>query len=195
MILLLIQHTYLSIPMWKLAIYHREGRFQNGIFFLIYLKQCFKFEVTLRWICCHPHIPISFGIIHLGESTTSGSLGVKDFNPLWTYKVRYISPYCMSPPSSVQVSDKVCDRSIQISDTYCTLLDGGSLPLHISQHVGRYSWFVSYSKRSHQGCLNRLDAPRSAITVFNPLLCRYICFTDKGSFPESVGQWQVVSSI
>ena len=54
-------------------------------------------------------------------------------------------------------------------DSGGTMLDGGSLAPHSSQHVGRHSSAVAYHKRSHHGCLGRPGAQGSAKSAFNPL--------------------------
>ena len=53
----------LSIPIWKLFIYHGEGCFQNDIFFFTWLEAAFHLGVNWRWICWHPHILIIISII------------------------------------------------------------------------------------------------------------------------------------
>ena len=59
-----------------------------------------------------------------------------------------------------------------------TMLEGGSLAPHSSQHVGRHSLVVFHHKRSCHGCFDRQGAQGSAISAFNPLaaqqcvLCR-----------------------
>ena len=61
-------------------------------------------------------------------------------------------------------------RSIQTSDSSCTLWNGDSLASHSSQHVPGHSSLVSYHEKSSQRCFSRLGALRSAITAFNPLV-------------------------
>ena len=63
MVLLLFQHTFLSISKWRLIICPRVRCFQCGIFSLRWLKQCFTFGVFQRWICWHPPIPLNVRII------------------------------------------------------------------------------------------------------------------------------------
>ena len=57
----------------------------------------------------------------------------------------------------------------QMVDSGDTMLDGGSLAPHSSQHVGRHSLAVPNHERSFHGCLVRPGAQGSAISVFNPL--------------------------
>ena len=49
------------------------------------------------------------------------------------------------------------------------MLDGGSLASHSSQHAGRCSLVVPYSKRSCHGCFGKPGTQGSAISAFNPL--------------------------
>ena len=70
-----------------------------------------------------------------------------------------------------------------------TLLDGGFSASHSSQHIGQHSSSVSGSKEAFHGCLSRLGAQYSAITVFNPLAAkRDMCCREKGSLPKYNGQ-------
>ena len=64
MILLLLQHTYLPISMWKLTISLREGWFLSGTCFLPWLRLHFLFGVNWKWICWHPGIPINVSSIN-----------------------------------------------------------------------------------------------------------------------------------
>ena len=94
----------------------------------------------------------------------------------------------MSSSNSVQVSGITHYRSIQTSDSGCTMLDQGSLASHCSEHVGRHSSALSCHKRPCHGCFNRPGGQGSAMSVFNPWLLRDICCVDKGSLPQSVRQ-------
>ena len=78
-------------------------------------------------------------------------------------------PLGSSPSSSVQVSGRTCQWSTQTFDSGGAMLDGGSLPSHHSQHVGRCSLAVSLCKRSRRGCFSRLGTQGSVISAFNPL--------------------------
>ena len=50
-----------------------------------------------------------------------------------------------------------------------SLLDGGSLASHSSQHAGGCSLAVSHRKRSHHGHFGRPGTQGSVISAFNPL--------------------------
>ena len=71
--------------------------------------------------------------------------------------------------SVVQVSSRTCHMSVQTSCSNGTMLDGGSLAPHSSQHVGSHSLSVHHYKRSHHRCFNRPGAQGSSIAAFNPL--------------------------
>ena len=117
-------------------------------------------------------------LFHLGNSTTSGPLVLNAFSHPWIFQVSYVFPPSALVPLSVQVSGRTCQWSTLISDSGGTMLDGGSLASHSSQHVGRCSLAVSHRKRSHHGCFGRPGAQGYAISAFNPLagqqcvLCR-----------------------
>ena len=80
-----------------------------------------------------------------------------------------VSSSRISSSSSVQVSGRACQRSTWLFDSGGTMLDGGSLTLHSSQHLGRHSSAVPHHKRSHHGCFSRPGAQGSAISAFNSL--------------------------
>ena len=118
-------------------------------------------------------------LFHLGNSTTSGGLGVECLQPsLDLSRKLCVSSSNSSSSSSVQVPGGPCQWSTQTFDSGGTMLDGGSLASHSSQHVGRCSSVVSHHKRSHCGCFGSPGAHGSAISAFNPLaaqqcvLCR-----------------------
>ena len=54
-------------------------------------------------------------------------------------------------------------------DSGGTMLYGGSLAPHSSQHVGRCFLAVLHHKRSHCGCLSRPGTQGSDLSAFNPL--------------------------
>ena len=82
------------------------------------------------------------------------------------------------PSCSVQVSSRTCQWSTQTFTSDGSMLDGGSLASHSSQHARRCSLVVSHHKRSHHGCFCSLGTQGSVISAFNPLaaqqcvLCR-----------------------
>ena len=68
-----------------------------------------------------------------------------------------------------------------------TLLHGGSLASHSSQHVGRHSLSVSHCKRPCHGCFGRPGAQGSAIGKFKPLAAQR-CVLHRQEFSSSVCQ-------
>ena len=102
------------------------------------------FAFNWRLISWHPHIPMPV-LLHLGESATSGSLGVEHFQPFLDVSGNFLS--------TVKVSDRTYQMPIQTSNSICTLVDGGSLASHSSQYVGRCLSSESHCKRFCQGCL------------------------------------------
>ena len=108
-------------------------------------------------------------LLHLGISTTSGCLGVDYLHP-WMFQVRYMFPL---PPLVPLVLSMFLAEHVKGQLRWLilvhTMLDGGSLAPHSSQHVGRCSSVVPHHKRSHHGCFGRPGAQGSAISAFNPL--------------------------
>ena len=99
-----------------------------------------------------------------------GVLGLMPSAILGLFSKLCVSSSGSSSSSSVQVSGRTCQWSTQTFDSGCTMLDGGSLASHRSQHVGRHSSVVSHCKRSHCGCFSRPGEQGSAISAFNPLV-------------------------
>ena len=76
---------------------------------------------------------------------------------------------CPGLSCSVQVSSRTCQQSTQTFTSGGSMLDGGSLASHSSQHAGRCSSELSHHKRSHHGCFSRPGTQGSVISAFNPL--------------------------
>ena len=119
-------------------------------------------------------------LLHPGNSTTSGGLGFECLQPSLdiTGKLCFLLLY-----RSVHVSGRACQRSTQTVDSGCTMLDGGSLAPHSSQHVGRHPWQCPIIKRSCCGCFGRPCAQGSAISAFNPLAAQR-CVLQRGSLSQ-----------
>ena len=84
-------------------------------------------------------------LLHLLESTTFGSHRVECFQlSLEELGDLCIFSSCLSFPSSVHFSGRMCHRSIETSRSTCTLLDEFFFVSHNYQHVGRYSSSVSH---------------------------------------------------
>ena len=130
-LILTYMHTHLE------AHYLSQGRLVPKRHIHHHITQVTLFRVSWSWICSHLHIPINVSIIT--KSATPGSLGVECFQPLFNVSVELCISSCISSPSSVQVSSRTCHRSFQTYNCSCTLLGGGSLAFHSSQHVGRHS--------------------------------------------------------
>ena len=72
-------------------------------------------------------------------------------------------------------------------DSGTTMLGGGSLAPHSSQHVGRCSSVVPHHKRSPWGCLGGPGTQGSATCTFNPLAAQQ-CVLHIEAFSSSVCQ-------
>ena len=95
-------------------------------------------------------------LLLLGNSTTSGGLGVEFLQPsLDISGMLCVSSSYFSSSTSVQVPGRTCQRSTQTFDSCGTMLDRGSLAPHSSQHVGRHSLAMSHHERSCCGCFSR----------------------------------------
>ena len=169
--------------MWKLIICPGIRCFQGGIFSLRWFKWLFTFGVFKGGpdgILLYHSMP---ALLHLGISTTSGGLGLECLQPSLDISGKLcVSSSCISSSSMVQVFGITCQRSTQMFDSGGTMLDGGFLTPHSSQHVGRHSLAVSHHKRSSHGCFDRPGAQGCAISAFNTLaaqqylLCRWFLF-------------------
>ena len=129
-------------------------------------------------------------LFHFGNSTASGGLRVECLQPSLEISGKFcVSSSCSGPSCSVQVSSRTCQQSTQTFTSGGSMLDGGSLASHSSQHAGRCSSVVPSCKRSHCGCFGRPGTQGSAISAFNPLALSNKCYADKASLPHSVRQW------
>ena len=127
-------------------------------------------------------------LFHFGNSTASGDLGVECLQP----SLEISGELCVSssgfgPSCSVKVSSRTCQQSTQMFTSGGSMLDGGSLASHSSQHAGRCSSAVPSSKRSHCGCFGRPGTQGSAISAFNPLAAQQ-CVLCRQGFSSSVCQ-------
>ena len=165
------------------------GCFQSGIFSLRWLKQLFTFGAFQRWTYWDLLIPLNASIITPWNCHYLwGHLWVECLQPSLDISGKlYIFSSCISSSSSVQVPGRTCQRSTEMFDSGGTMLDGGSLAPHISQHVGRHSSVVSYHKWSCHGYLDRPGAQGSAISAFNPMAAQR-CVLCRQGFSCSVCQ-------
>ena len=127
-------------------------------------------------------------LFHFGNSTTSGGLGVECLQPSLEFSGKLcVSSTSFGPPCSVRVSSRTCQWSTHTFDSGCSMLDGGSLASHSSQHAGRCSSEVSHHKRSRHGCFGRPGTQGSVISAFNPLAAQQ-CVLHRQGFSSSVCQ-------
>ena len=90
-----------------------------------------------------------------------GALGLNAFSP----SLEFSGKLCVSssgpgPSCSVQVSSRTCQWSTQTFTSGGSMLNGGPLASHSSQHAGRCSLAVSHHERSHCGCFGRPGTSR-----------------------------------
>ena len=183
MVLLLFQYIFLPTSMWRQIICPRIRCFQvslspsGGSCSFSYFGPSRGGSVGIFSFHSMP------ALLHLGIFTTSGGVGVECLQPSMDVSFSWISS-----SGSVQVSGKTCQRSTQTIDSGGTILDGGSLAPHSSQHVGRCSSVVPCHKRSCCGCLSRPGTQGSALSAFKPLAAEQCVLCRQGF--SSLGQWQ-----
>ena len=95
----------------------------------------------------------------------------------------FLSSSCISSLSCVQVSGRMCYRSVQTSYSSGTLLDGGILASHSSLCVGRHSSLL-YHIQSHHGCFSAIGLKCLALLPLTLWLLRDVHCADKGSLPQ-----------
>ena len=94
--------------------------------------------------------PLMSTLLHSGKIISSQSFQTECFQPSMAVSGDVcISSTCINSFSVVQVSSGTCHKSIKTSYSSGTMLDGGSLASHSSQHVERHSSLVSHCKRYH----------------------------------------------
>ena len=117
-----------------------------------------------------------------------GALGLNAFSHPSKFQVSYVFP----PPALVPLvlakflAEHV-NGQLKTFTSGGSMLDGGSLASHSSQHAGRCSSMVSHHKRSCHGCLGRPGAQGSAVSAFNPLAAQR-CVLHQQGFSSSVCQ-------
>ena len=189
MVLPFFQHTFLPTSMWRQIFCLRIACFRSGTFYLRWLRQLFAFGAFQRWTCWHLLVLLNASIISLWKlHTACGALGLNAFSHPWKFQVSYVFP----PPALVPlVLSKFLAEHVNGQLRHLTsggsMLDGGSLASHSSQHAGRHSSVVSHHKRSHHGCFSRPGTQGSAISAFNPLVAQQ-CVLCRQGFSSSVCQ-------
>ena len=119
-----------------------------------------------------------------------GALGLNAFSHPWKFQVSYVfPPLALVPLVLSQVSSQTCQRSTQTFTSGGSMLDGGSLASHSSQHAGRCSSGVLCSNRSCHGCFGRPGTQGSVYLHLTLWLLSDVCYADRGSLPQSVRQW------
>ena len=155
--------------MWKPIFCPREDCSQSGICLLAFPKCISTWGSTRGGSVGILMFYTVSAVLHLGNSITSGDLGVECIHPSFDISGNLcLSSCCISSSHSVQVSGRTCHRSIQTFGSSSVMLDGCSLAFHNSQHVGRNSSALSCHKRSHCECFGRPFAQGSVISTYNP---------------------------
>ena len=152
-------------------------------------QELFTFGVYQWWICWHPSVPLNSSIITPWNlHYLWGSWVVVCLQPSLDVSGKLcVSSSHIRSSSSIYVSGRTCQRSTQTFDSDGTMLDGGYLASHSSQHVGKHSLALSHHKRSCHRCFGRPCAQGSAISTFNPLAAQR-CVLLRKVFSSSVCQ-------
>ena len=99
-----------------------------------------------------------------------GALGVNAFSHPWNFQVSYVfPPLALVPLVLAKFLAEHVNSQLRHLTSGGSMLDGGSLASHSSQHAGRHSSVVSHCERSCCGCFSRPGTQGSAIYAFNPL--------------------------
>ena len=185
MVLLFFQLTFLPTSMWRQIICPRIGCFWSGTFSPGGFSPLGPCRGGPAGIFLFYSMPALF---HFGNSTASGGLGVECLQPSFDFSGKLcVSSSGSGPSCSIQVSYRTCEWSTQTFDSGGTMLYGGSLASHSSQHVGRCSLVVSHCKRSHHGCFGRPGTQGSVISAFHPLAAQQ-CVLHRQGFSSLVCQ-------
>ena len=188
MVLLLLQHTRLPTPMWRLIICPRDWMLPEWHVLPQVAQAAFHLWGLPEVDLLASSYPLNASIITPWNLHYLWGLGVECLQSCLDVSGKLcVSSFCISSSGSVQVSGRTYQRSTQMFDSGGTMLDGGSLALHSSQHVSRPSLVVLCHKRSHHGCLGRPGAQGSAISAFNPLAAQQ-CVLQRQEFSSSVCQ-------
>ena len=167
--------------MWRQIFCHRISCFWSGTFYLEWLRQLFAFGAFQRGTCWHLLILLNASIISLWKLHCLWGPGGECLQPSLEIsgKLR-VSSSSSGPSCSVQVSSRTCQWSTQTFTSGGSMLDGGSLASHSSQHAGRCSSAVSRRKRSRHGCLGRPGTQGSVVSAFNPLAAQQCVLHQQG---------------
>ena len=182
LVLIFFQHTYLPTSIWKIsqvslvpewhhlphtaeAAFQLWGQLGVDLLASSHTNQCQHYYTLEN--------PLSLGV-----------LGLSTFNHPGTFRWVICFILMHKFPSSVQVSGRICHRSIQNSYSNGTLLHLGYLASYCSQYVGTHSLLLSYCTNTYHGCFSGWGVQRSTTTAFN-CGCSDVC-----SLPQSVRQWQ-----
>ena len=186
MVLLLFQHTYLPISMWKpslsgSAVSWMASSSSQSLGCILSLGSTRGGSAGI--LTCQ-----STSVLLYLVKSTSRCLGVEcSHQPLDISGKLCVSSSSFSYIASIKVPGRMCHRSVKTSYFGSTFLEGGSLVSHSSQHVGRHSLPMSHCKGPHHGCLSRLCAQWSASTAFN-LWAAHRCVLHRQGFSSSVLQ-------
>ena len=125
---------------------------------------------------------------HLGKSPILGSLGFECFQPSLNLSDELsISSSCISPTSSVPVSGRTCNQSVQTSYSVAPCwMEASWLPTVLNMLVD-VPHSVSHHSRPCHRCLSWLGAQGSAIPAFKPLAAQR-CVLCRQGLSSFVGQ-------
>ena len=189
---LFFQHTFLPTSMWRQIIcpqhrllpeWHLLPQVAQVAFHIWGLPEVDLLASSHSTQCQH--------YFTLATPLPVGALGLIAFSHPWTFQVSYVfPPLALVPLVLSSFLAEHVNGQLRHVILGGTMLDGGSLASHHSQHVGRCSLAVSHGKRSCCGCFGRPGTQGSVISAFNPLAAQHMCYANRGSLPWSVsGGW------
>ena len=168
-VLLVFKHTLLPISMWRPIICHRSASSRVACSSSHFLSSFLPLESSEVDLLVSSHTIQCQHYYTLETQLPPGALGLNAFIQPLKYQVSYVFPYPTLVPLVLSkfLAEHVTGQFT--FDTGGTMLDGGSLTSHSSQHVGRPSLVLYCHKGSCHGCFSRPVAQGSAISAFNPL--------------------------
>ena len=133
-VLLLFQHTFLTISMWRPVAYGVVSSPSDSPSGFLPLGSTRGGSADIFPYHSMP------ALLHLGNTTTFGYLVVEYLQPSLKVSGKVcVSSSCISSSSSVQVSGGTCQRLTLTFNSGGSMLDGDSLASHSSQNVDRQS--------------------------------------------------------
>ena len=180
-VLLLLQHIFWPISMWRPIISPGVSCFQSCIFSLRWFKQHFAFGAHMRWTCWHPPLLLETPL-------PLGALGLNAFNHSWKFQVSYMFPSALVPLilSKFLAEHVKGQLRLLILVTPCWM----EAPWHptVLIMLAYIPWHCPIIKDVVVDVSVHVlkGLPYLHLTLWQ---LRAVCCTDRGSLPQSVKHW------